>query len=297
MHRACAPGLRVTALPLLLLVVSGLVAAPVSGAQPVHVFVSILPEKYFVQRVGGPHVAVSVMVGPGRSPATYEVTPKQMARLADARLYLRIGVAFEDVWMERIRAANPRMQVLALQEGIPLRTVDRIDGGAASSGAKDPHIWTDPLRVEVMAARIRDGLIAQDPAHRAAYEANCQRFRADLRQLDRSIRNRLRGLEGRSFMVFHPSWGYFADAYHLRQIPIETGGKEPGARSLQHTIELGRREKVRVIFVQEQFSTRMAGTVAHALDARVMQVDPLAEDYIANLRHVADVFAQALGSQ
>ncbi len=233
-----------------------LAAAPAWGAQPIEVFVSILPVKYFVERVGGERVSVSVMVEPGRSPATYEATPRQMTRLARAELYFRIGVDFEDVWMERIRAASPNMRVVALHDGITLREVDRIDSGQARSGRKEPHVWTDPRLVERMAARIRDALITQDPGQRAAYEANCRRFIADLQELDRYIRSRLRGMEGSSFMVFHPSWGYFADAYRLRQIPIETGGKEPGARSLQRVIELGRRERVKVVFVQEQFSTR-----------------------------------------
>jgi zinc transport system substrate-binding protein len=268
-----------------------------SAAQPIEIFVSILPLKHFVERVGGQRVVVHVMVEPGRSPATYEPSPQQMARLARADLYFRIGVAFEEVWMERIRAASPEMGVVALHDGIALREVDLVDGDGARAGHKDPHVWTDPRLVELMSARICEALATQDSAYRGVYEANYRRFAADLRALDRDIRDRLKGLEGSSFMVFHPSWGYFADAYGLRQIPIESGGKEPGARSLQRVIELGQREHVKVIFVQEQFSTRMAETVARALDARVVKVDPLAEDYAGNLHHVADVFAQALADR
>jgi zinc transport system substrate-binding protein len=279
-----------------LLALCGPAAVPAWAAQPIEVFVSILPLKHFVERVGGDRVVVHVMVEPGRSPATYEPTPQQMTRLARADLYFRVGVAFEDVWMARIRAASPDMNVVAVQDGIALREVDRVDDSEARAGHKDPHVWTDPRLVAHMSARICEALATQDSAHRGLYEANYRRFAADLQALDRHIRDRLNGLEGNSFMVFHPSWGYFADAYGLRQIPIESGGKEPGARSLQRVIELGQREHVKVIFVQEQFSTRMAETVARALDARVVKVDPLAEDYVSNLYHVADVFAQALAN-
>jgi zinc transport system substrate-binding protein len=281
----------------LLLALCSPAAAPQSSAPPIDIFVSILPVKHFVERVGGERVVVSVMVEPGRSPATYEPTPQQLTRLAGTELYFRIGVAFEDVWMDRISAANPEMRIIALHDGIALREVDRIDGDGARTGHKDPHVWTDPRLVEHMAMRIYEALAAQDAAHRGFYEANYGRFAADLQALDRDIRDRLLGLEGSSFMVFHPSWGYFADAYNLRQIPIESGGKEPGARSLQRVIELGQREHVKVIFVQEQFSTRMAETVARALAARVVKVDPLAEDYSSNLRHVANVFAEALANR
>jgi zinc transport system substrate-binding protein len=267
------------------------------GAVPLEVFVSIPPQKYFVERVGGEHVSVSVIVEPGRSPATYEPTPRQITRLSRASLYFAIGVAFEDVWMQRILTANPELRIIALQKGISLREVDRVGNAGGGKGRKDPHIWTSPKLVKLMAVRIRDALTAEDPGHRADYEANCTRFVVDLEKLDQYISDRLRGLEGGSFMVFHPSWGYFADAYGLRQIPIESGGKEPGARTLQNVIEMGRREGVRVIFVQEQFSTRTADTVARALGARVVPVDPLAEGYLENLRHVADIFAEELRNQ
>jgi zinc transport system substrate-binding protein len=271
--------------------------ATTAFAAPLEVFVSIPPQKYFVEQIGGKHVAVSVIVEPGRSPATYEPTPRQITRLSRATLYFTIGVAFEDVWMTRIHSANPDMKIIALQKVVHLREVDRLGSLLQEKGRKDPHIWTSPPLVQLMAARIRDALIAEDPAHRAEYAANCKRFVADLKELDRYIYNRLRSMEGSSFMVFHPSWGYFADTYGLHQIPIESGGKEPGARALQQVIEVGRRKGVKVIFVQKQFSNRTAETVARALGAKVAPVDPLAEDYLKNLRRVADIFAEAIRNQ
>ena len=228
---------------------------------PMRIFVSILPEKYFVQRIGGERVAVSVMVGPGRSPATYEPTPRQLADLSQARLYFRIGVAFEDIWMNRIRAANPQMKIIEMERGITLRDIDPAGGGAAHTAegrGKDPHVWIDPRLVRIMAAHIRDALIESDPGHGAEYERRYQVFASDLDRLDQWIRELFQGLSSRSFMVFHPSWGYFADAYGLKQIPIESAGKEPGPRTLARVIDEGRRAHVKVIFVQQQFSRRPA---------------------------------------
>lgn len=283
-----------------LLLVFAVLAAPATGFSaeaPIGVFVSILPQKYFVQRVGGDRVSVSVMVGPGRSPATYEPTPRQLSRLAAARLYFRIGVAFETVWMERIGAANPDMKIIDTRRGIRLRDVDTAapeNADAADGGIKDPHVWTDPMLVKIMAAHIRDALIEADPGHRQDYANNYIGFAADLDRLDRQLRELFLGVSSRSFMVFHPSWGYFADAYGLKQIPIESAGKEPGPRTLSALIDRGRKAHVKVIFVQRQFSQRTADTVAQALGARVVMVDPLAEDYMDNLRHVARSFAETL---
>lgn len=282
---------------MLLLALLGVARAAEPPAAPIVVFVSILPQKYFVERVGGKHVAVSVMVGPGQSPETYEPTSNHLARLAKARVYFGIGVEFEEVWIKRIAAANPGMRIIDMRGGIPPRELERSEGTrapAAQPGLADPHVWTSPPLVKIMAANIRDTLSRLDPAHRAAYGANYEAFAADLDRLDHDIRVLLENVSTRNFMVFHPAWGYFADTYGLKQIPIEAGGKEPGARTLAQVIDIGRRERVKVIFVQAQFSRRAAETIAQAIGARVVAVDPLAEDYMNNLRRVAREFAEAM---
>jgi zinc transport system substrate-binding protein len=282
---------------LLLPALLGVARAAEPPAAPIEMFVSILPQKYFVERVGGKHVAVSVMVGPGQSPETYEPTPNQLSRLAKARIYFGIGMEFEEIWMKSIAAANPGMRIVDMRRGIPAREVERSEGArapAAQRGLADPHVWTSPPLVKIMAANIRDTLSQLDRAHRAAYGANHEAFAADLDRLDHDIRVLLESVSTRNFMVFHPAWGYFADSYGLKQIPIEAGGKEPGARSLARVINIGRRERVKVIFVQAQFSRRAAETIAQAIGARVVAVDPLAEDYMNNLRRVARQFADAM---
>jgi zinc transport system substrate-binding protein len=264
-------------------------AAPASA--PLDVFVSILPQKYFVERVGGAQVAVSVMVGPGQSPETYEPTPRQMTALSDARLYFSIGVPFEDIWMKRILAANPALRQVPMQRGIALLPLAAPNG---EPGGTDPHVWTSPQRVKRMAASIRDALIEAEPGHRGEFESNYRAFIAQLDALDMEIRTILAPARGKSFMVFHPAWGYFAKDYGLQQIPIEAEGKEPGGRSLARVIDLGKRERIEVIFVQAQFSRRTAETIAAAIGARVVAVDPLAENYPQNLQRAARAFAAAL---
>ena len=158
----------------------------------------------------------------------------------------------------------------------------------------DPHIWTAPRLVIVMAAQIKDILIELDPAHESHYRHNYQDFADDLDILDEDIREMLKDKKTRGFMVYHPAWGYFADAYDLEQIPIETEGKEPGAKQLVELIERARADQIRVIFVQSQFARGNAEAVARAIGAIVLAVDPLAENYMDNLRAIAQTFAEAL---
>ncbi|MBN1140349.1 MAG: zinc ABC transporter substrate-binding protein [Deltaproteobacteria bacterium] len=287
----------------------GLLAAPVLAAEaPLPVFVSILPQKYFVERIGGDQVKVAVLVGPGRSPATYEPTPKQMAELSQARLYFSVGVPFETVWMKRLAANNPRMKVVDSRRGIQLLSMtshhhhddekhpagDHHAAHDQGQGLPDPHVWTSPARVRIMAENILAALIAAAPDHQAEFRANCKKFVADLDALEREIRERLANLTNRRFLVFHPSWGYFAHDFGLDQIAIESSGKEPGAKALAALIQQAKRDNIRVIFVQRQFSRTAAATVAASINGRVVAIDPLAEDYFGNLRAVATAFATAM---
>jgi zinc transport system substrate-binding protein len=210
---------------------------------------------------------------------------------------MRIGVGFEDAWMPRLLAANPDLRVLDAREGIELHAEDEHAGhhdhDDHDHGDIDPHIWTSPRRVKVMAARIRDALIELAPGHAGAFDANFDRFAADLDALDSAIRARLAGLENRRFMVYHPAWGYFAEDYGLEQVAIERAGKEPGARALTTLIDQARREGIRIIFTEPQFNPASAKQVAAAIDGQVAVIDPLSGDYIANLQRVADLISEA----
>ncbi|ABA90261.1 metal ABC transporter, periplasmic metal-binding protein [Syntrophotalea carbinolica DSM 2380] len=275
-----------------------------SGGRPVQVFVSVLPLKYFVERVGGAHVITEVMVGPGQSPATYEPAPRQMSRLGQADLYFRVGVPFERVWMPRLVDLNQRMRIVDLRDGVDVRRLEQHhhDDDHDTKGAavthrdnhRDPHIWTSPIAARIIAEHIRAALTAFDPSHARDYQAGYASLAADLTRLDSELHNRLDRVAHRKFLVFHPSWGYFADAYGLQQIAIEAEGKEPGPRALAGIIAMARKKNIRVIFVQQQFSRATATTVARAIGGKVVAIDPLAENYIENLRKAADAFFTVL---
>jgi zinc transport system substrate-binding protein len=266
----------------------------------IKVFVSILPQAYFVKRVGGDRVDVSVMVGPGHSPATYEPVPKQIAELSKAKVYFRIGVPFENVWIDRVSKANPNMRVIDTQQGIDLLTMNAHSHGrhardhGQSKGLKDPHVWLSLRLVKVQAKNVYDALISEDPARKSFFQDNLRAFHRDLDKTDTHITEILKNLRTRKFMAFHPAWGYFARDYGLEQVPIEMEGKEPTARTLGHLVEQAKEEGIMVVFVQKQFSKKSAAAVARAINGKVIQIDPLAADYLDNMRKIAESFAKVM---
>lgn len=268
------------------------------------VFVSIPPQKFFVERIGGERVHVSVLVQPGASPATYEPKPSQMITLTKTQIFFGVGVPFERAWLKKLASANPEMRIVQTEQGIEKRVMQRFfgeegkkghgkvgredSGGEHPHGIRDPHVWLSPPLVMLQARHILTGLLRVDPDRAPVYADNYKKFIVELVDLDAEIRQIFFGMGGgTAFVVFHPAWGYFADAYGLTQIPIEIEGKTPKAAQLQHVIRLAKETGVKVIFVQPQFSTKSAQVIAHAIGGEVVFADPLAGDWANSLRHQA----------
>ncbi|MBN2687407.1 MAG: zinc ABC transporter substrate-binding protein [Deltaproteobacteria bacterium] len=275
---------------LLLLVMFGATSAAQGASPPVKVFVSILPQAYFVERIGGDAVDVDVLVGPGHEPATYEPTPKQMARMGHAQVYFRIGTPFEEGFIGKLGKIFKGLLIVDTRKGVPLRYFE------SSSGKEipDPHIWLDPKRGKIQAETIYRTLREIDPVHEEMYKRNLRAFNEDLDAVDGKIAHALDPLRGRSIYVFHPAFGYFCDSYGLKQIAVEVEGKEPSPKQLSRLIDRAKKEGVKVIFVQPEFSGKNARVIARAIGGAVVPMDPLARDYLNNLDTMADHIKEAL---
>lgn len=260
------------------------------------VAVTILPEVEFAERVGIDLVEVTAMVPPGASPHTYEPTPSSLKMLAQAKLYAKVGsgIDFELAWMDKLLAANRAMLVVNCSSGITLQAMTVPDEDEEEPGGMDPHIWTSPRNAAIMAHNIADGLIQIDPANRAYYQQNRDAYLRELAQLDNDIRKGLASVQNRAFMVYHPAFGYFASEYQLTQLPIEAEGKEPTAAGLQHLIENAREHNIKVVFLEPQFNPQSARVIAEEIGGRVVLIDPLGGDYLANMRNVAEVMIAAM---
>ncbi len=296
-----------------------LILANSALAAPLQVTVSIVPQKYFVEKIGGDLVDVNIMVRPGSSPATYEPQPKQMAQLSKADVYYAIGVPFERAWLPRFKSANSKLDIIDLSKSVALIPMvahvhhdedeehhKHHDEGPVSPGESDhddcehdhhgnfladPHIWLSPSLVRILAMDIRDTLIEKDPANEKTYMANYFRFTEEINSLDKKLLQLFAdNPEKTRFMVYHPSWGYFAKSYGLQQIPIEMEGKEPSPRELGELTNFARQNSVEAIFIQPQFSRKSAEAIASSIGAKVLVADPLAEDWAANLEKAAKAF-------
>lgn len=266
---------------------------------PLNVIVTLSPQKMLVERIGQQAVKVTVLAA-NQDPHHFEPTPSQVAAASQAQLLFRVGYGFEGAFIQRLQAKNRALIVVDARQGISLRRNEEglTLGGHAHDEHEDEvhdlHLWTDPQLLKRMAAQVRDVLSQQRPAQAKQFASNYETLAQTLDQLDQELQAKLKPLAGKSFLVFHPTWGYFADRYHLKQVAIEFDGKEPTVKQLQQILHYAQQAHVKVIFVQPQFSQRSARTLAQRLNAEVVTLDPLAEDVVATLRQAGAIFVKAL---
>jgi len=278
-------------------------ASPPGGEKPV-VFACLAPHGYFARRIAGNLVDVRVLVGAGVNPHTYAPAAKEMVALSKAELYFTAGMPFEDALCRKLAGMARGPRIIDTRAGIDLRDQDARGEHAGhdehehhAADGKDPHLWLSPRLAARQVATIRDAMCRKHPEHADTFHRNADALLGELDALDAKIAKALAPLKGRTFFVFHPAFGYFAAAYGLRQEAVETGGKSPSLKDISNLIAKARADKVRVIFVQPQFSTRAARTIADEIGGIVVPIDPLAEDYMANMEALAESVRSALSDE
>ena len=242
----------------------------------INIIVSILPQIDFVENIGKDKVNVSAMIPPGFSPATYDPNIEQLKKLSAADLYIRIGhIPFEKTQMKRLEDLNPKMKVVDSSKGIEIYK-------------NDPHIWLSPRLVKIQVENIYLALVEIDPENKDFYEKNKNEYLAKLNDLDLELQNAFSEMQNKKILVFHPAFGYLARDYGFEQIAIEIEGKESSVENLAKIIDTAKKENIKTIFVQKQFSQKSAEAIAQQINGSVVFLDPLAENYIENLRRIGE---------
>ncbi len=269
-------------------------------SEKLQVVAGITPQKYILDRLGGDYLDVSVLVAPGEDPHMYNATPRQMDRLLSAGAFFVSGLEFEDVLVNKLKPQLQGVLLINTIQDIKLRTFkDVVDAGnnpgdTHGHGIEDPHTWLDPLLFARQAKTISDALCELDPAHAGAYRKNYEILSRELKALNEKIAMLLLPVKGGIMFVYHPAFGYFADAYGLVQVAVEAEGKNTGTAELERTIGFIKQKGVKVIFSQPQNPESSVRSLAEALNLKIVVLDPLAYDYPKNLLAMAAEIKQAL---
>lgn len=279
----------------LLIAVAALCAAgalpAAENAEPMSVVVGIPPVAHLAERIGGPRVTVQVLSSGGACVHQLALSPRQAVALGKAKLFLTVGLPFETQLREKLKATSP-VKFADIAAGVKRRSLDDADGHeghdhAHDHGNDDPHVWLSPANLKTLAANVAEALSDADPAHRADYRARHEELAKEISAMAARVDRALRPLKSQTVWVYHPSLGYLLDAYEVKQVAVEAGGKAPSARALRELIHRAKNDEVKVIFVEQQADMRAAEAVAQAVGCKLARFDPLAKDVLKNLEAVA----------
>ncbi len=256
------------------------------------ILVSILPQKTFVEKIGGDDFRVEVLIPHGANPSTYSLLPAQMETISGASAWFRMGyIGFELAWAARIEETRPAMKIINLSEGLDLITAGSAGNEQFQSGT-DPHTWLSPGNVGKMAARILRELTLIHPGKSAMYQERYQAFSEEISQTDSELREILRNCQGKKFITYHPSLTYLARDYGLVQLSIEQGGKEPTPSRMAELVLTAEKEGIRVVYIQSEFDLEIAKVLSEETGGRVIQVWPLNPDWSTNLKQMAQLLSE-----
>lgn len=264
---------------------SSIATAPTNASHRINVATTIAPLGEFVKAVGGEKVDVILVVPPGAEPHTFEPTPSLMVDMAKTDLYVMNGAGLE-FWMDKLLEANKKMTVVDSSQGIALLQ--------ESEDEMDPHIWLSLRNAVVQVNNICSGLILVDPQNKEYYIKNRDDYLEKLKALDMELNSTFAGKKSKIFIVHHPAWTYFAKDYDLSQVPLMENEKEPGPKYLGGVIELARENNITTIFIEPEFNPKSAEVIAREMNARIVTIDPLAGNYLDNLRNASREIAQSL---
>ncbi|QKF63927.1 metal ABC transporter solute-binding protein, Zn/Mn family [Campylobacter corcagiensis] len=292
---------------------------------------TILPTQYFVEQIAGDTLEVEALVGKGADPHTYEPKPNQMKSVEKSELHFAVGMEFDEIWLPRLKKQFPNLEIVQTQKGIEKIAMaphshahhdhDHNDHDSIEAisdnhhdehhhhnheghdhahhhdhdhSGLDPHVWLDPVLVKTQAKNILDALKVKYPENSKIYDENYAKFIKVLDELDSDIKQKLSNLKTNKFVVYHPSWGYFAKRYNLVQISIEIEGKEPKPADLKELIDEIKEESIKVVFVVPQFSKKSAKVIASEANANVVEIDQLPKEWLDEMKKTVSVFEKAL---
>lgn len=270
---------------------------PMVHSAVIEVFVSILPQQYLVEQIGGKHVNVNVMVKPGQSPETFEPSPKIMSLYSKSDVYYTIGLPFEQVWIDRVASLNEGISIVNTQASLNELIENQSEHHAHGHGqheAMDPHTWLSPVLYLQQARLVLQSLIQILPEEKELFVFNYNALSVKIKALHDDMVHQFKDNDKHRFITFHPAFSYFARQYNLAQISIEVEGKEPSAKQIAKVIKSIQKENVAYILIEKQFNQVIPGTIAKSVNAELLVLDPLALDYLVNMRDIAHKINKAL---
>jgi zinc/manganese transport system substrate-binding protein len=261
---------------LVALLAAVLPSTPILAQSRIKVVASFSIIADIVNNVGGDRVEVTSLVAPNSDAHVYNPSPADARKLADAKAVFVNGLGFEG-WLERlVKASGTKAPTVIVTKGI--KPIVRAASGGHDHGSPpgqprvDPHAWQSVANVKLYVTNIRDGLIAADPAGKAAYEANAAAYLEKLDVLDKEVRDIVAKIpaERRRVLTTHDAFGYFSAAYGIEMVAPQgvSTESEPSARDVAALITLIKNKKISGVFIENVTDPRLIQRISAETGAK-----------------------------
>lgn len=254
--------------------------------------VTIEPQRYFAEQIGGDKFIIHTVVPAGQSPETYDPSPRQMINIGKSEAYFQIGhIGFEQAWMDNIKENNPDMQVFDLSKGFKFAETVAEDHGDHVHLGVDPHIWSSIEGARRIALNTMAAFCKLDQENASFYYENYERVMAAIDSTEAELLAYISPLLNRTFIIYHPALTYFAEEFNLKQLCIEMDGKEPSPALLKELVQTAQAHQARVVFIQQEFDQKNAELIAKETGCRLVTINPLSYNWSEEMIHIAKALA------
>ena len=262
-----------------------------AGKEKPIITVSIMPQKFFVEKIAGDKFYINVMIPPGANHENYDPSPMQIASLAKTTVYFQIGnIEFENTWIARFSDIYPDLKIVNLSQH--LSNIE--NAGDNRHGFYEPHTWMSPVNVSIMADEILRTLTEIDREDSVYFLGNCTHFKTEIDSINKLIHQKLKSPVSRSFIIYHPALTYYAKDFGLKQYPLEIEGKSPSPYVLKGIIELAKKEGIKTIVVQKQFDQSKARVIADEIGGTIITIDPTAYLWTTEIMEITEKLSVSL---
>ncbi|KAF0091844.1 MAG: zinc transport system substrate-binding protein [Fusobacteria bacterium] len=251
------------------------------------VAVTIEVQKGLVEAVAGDLAEVTTLVPKGGSPETFEASPQEIEKFRNADIFFAMDLPVEN---SKNLPSDGEFRTVNLGEAV--REV--YEDLNFDKDERDHHTWLSPKRVMVMVEKIAEVLIAEDPDNEEVYLTNKTDYLMKLDELDKEISAMLEGKAQRTFLIFHPALGYFADDYDLEMLALEEEGKEADPKRIGELVDFAKSKGIKAVLTTEEISSKQVKAFAEEIDGKVIVVKVLGIDYIGSIKNVAREIAGIL---
>ena len=240
------------------------------------------------QQVGGDHMKVISLMGPGENPHTYDPKPSDLIQLSKAELILASGKGLEKPYKEKIqKALSPKAEILEVGRKVPSCIVDATSEvfvccPAHSVGSIDPHWWHSVKGMKRAVREVQKAFIKMDPENRDHYEQNAKTYTEELNALDGWIKTRLADIprNKRYLTTAHAAFAYFCKDYGFKSIPVQGLTKEqnPAPQYLAETIKQLRKHDIAAVFPEDGANPKVLKSMVS--ESGVILSAPLLADHM-----------------